>query len=103
LAGSHDFSAFRATGGADTSPICRVDSVGWAEWEGGLRLDIEADHFLYHMVRNILGTALDAAAEADPTAAMRAVLESRDRRKAGVTAPPHGLCLERVCFEEPAS
>lgn len=103
LAGCHDFSAFRATGGSDTSPRCRIDSIGWSEWEGGLRLDIEADHFLYHMVRNILGTALEVAAAPDPAGAMRAVLESRDRRKAGVTAPPHGLCLELVRFEEPPS
>jgi tRNA pseudouridine38-40 synthase len=48
------------------------------------------------MVRNIVGTLLDAQLEADPTGAMKRVLSSRDRRRAGVTAPAAGLYLWRV-------
>ena len=63
-----------------------------------VRFDVLADRFLYHMVRSIVGTALALADEADPAGAMREILESRDRQKAGVTAPPQGLCLERVYY-----
>jgi tRNA pseudouridine38-40 synthase len=51
-------------------------------------------------VRNLVGTALDAAATPDPAAHMRAVLASRDRSRGGVTAPPEGLSLESVLYEE---
>jgi tRNA pseudouridine38-40 synthase len=61
-------------------------------------LDVVADHFLYHMVRNLVGTALALARETDPSGAMRRVLAARDRKRAGVTAPPQGLCLEEVFY-----
>jgi tRNA pseudouridine38-40 synthase len=50
------------------------------------------------MVRTIVGTALAAAATADPAGAMRAVRDARDRAVAGPTAPAHGLCLEEVDY-----
>ena len=98
LEGSHDCSAFRASGGAESRPVCRIARASWTRWEAGWRLDIVADHFLYHMVRNVVGTALAAAATEDPAAAMRRVLDSRDRRQAGRTAPACGLCLEEVYY-----
>lgn len=98
LEGRHDCSSFRSTGSSDTRPECDVSRAAWGEWEGGLLLDVAADHFLYHMVRTIVGTALAAAAAADPAGAMRAVLEARDRAVAGPTAPAHGLCLEEVSY-----
>ena len=61
-----------------------------------------ADHFLYHMVRAIVGTALGAARAPDPGAAMAAVLASRARARAGVTVPAHGLCLEQVFYADEA-
>ena len=53
----------------------------WRPWEEGVAFEITANHFLYHMVRNIVGTALAAARTPDPAAHMLAVLESRDRRR----------------------
>lgn len=99
LEGRHDCSSFRSAGSSDTRPECAVSRAAWREWEGGLVLDITADHFLYHMVRTIVGTALVAAAAPDPAAAMRAVRDARDRAAAGPTAPAHGLCLEEVLYE----
>ena len=64
------------------SPLCRIALAHWRRWEGGLQLDITADHFLYHMVRNLVATALQAAKDADPAARMAAVLASRDRARA---------------------
>jgi tRNA pseudouridine38-40 synthase len=100
LEGEHDFSAFRGAGSSSTSPRCRLMRASWTREGPMLRFDVVADHFIYHMVRNIVGTALAASRRADPGATMREVLVSRDRRRAGVTAPARGLCLEQVFYEE---
>jgi len=103
LEGEADFSAFQSTGSSPANPRCRVHRARWSRQRGGARLDIVADHFLYHMVRNIVGTALAAAASPDPAAAMREVLVSGSRARGGVTVPAHGLCLERVYYDEQAA
>jgi tRNA pseudouridine38-40 synthase len=100
LEGEHDCSSFQAAGGPPTRAVCRVLRAGWRVWDEGLDLDLIADHFLYHMVRNIVGTALAAARSGDPAAAMRRVLEARDRRAAGVTAPAQALSLEQVFYHD---
>ena len=98
LEGEHDCAAFQSAGGTPVASVCRIAHAAWRPWEGGLQLDITADHFLYHMVRSIVGTALALQGESDPGAAMRACLASRDRGRAGPTAPAHGLCLEEVLY-----
>lgn len=98
LAGTHDFSAFQASGSSPADPVCRLVRAGWTAWERGVKLEIIADHFLYHMVRNIVGSALAAGASRDPAGAMEAMLRSRDRRQAGVTAPACGLSFEQVFY-----
>lgn len=100
LEGAHDFSSFRSVGSTEGPPLCEVRRARWREWEGGLLLDIEADRFLYHMVRAIVGTVLREALAADPEGSLRAVLEARDRARAGPTAPARGLCLEEVRYPE---
>lgn len=106
LAGRHDCSAFQAVGSSPADPLCHILHARWepcgapGEAGSGARFDVMADHFLYHMVRNLVGTSLDAAATQDPAAHMRAVLESRDRGRGGITAPPEGLSLESVTYEE---
>ena len=102
IEGEQDCSAFQAAGGAPGRTVCRVHRATWSAWEAGVRLDIVADHFLYHMVRNLVGTALALAGGSDPGAAMLEVIASRDRRRAGVTAPPQGLTLEEVYYTEEA-
>jgi tRNA pseudouridine38-40 synthase len=103
LEGQHDFSSFQASGGPPVPPGCRVIRAGWRGWDGGLELDVIADRFLYHMVRNIVGSALAAARTSDPAAAMRRVLEARDRRQAGATAPAQALSLEQVFYADGAA
>ena len=96
IEGEADFAAFGAAGSSTGSTVCRVRSARWRPLGSGARLDIVADHFLYHMVRNIVGTAVRISKDGDPAATMRAILESCDRSRAGATAPPRGLCLEAV-------
>jgi len=98
LAGEHDCAAFQSAGSTPVASRCVITQARWRAWEGGLQLDISADHFLYHMVRSIVGTALLFQGERDPDAAMRECLASRDRARAGPTAPAHGLCLEEVLY-----
>jgi tRNA pseudouridine38-40 synthase len=98
LEGEHDFAAFQASGGAPGRTVCRMMRAAWTRWDGGVRLEVIADHFLYHMVRNIVGTALAAAATDDPAGRLRALLASRDRGAGGVTAPACGLTLEQVFY-----
>jgi tRNA pseudouridine38-40 synthase len=100
LLGEHDFSAFRGAGGSPVSPRCRLTRASWSRWEGGLRFDVVADHFLYHMVRVLVGTSLALSGHPDPASAMAAIRDSRDRTRAGVTVPPHGLTLEAVDYGE---
>ena len=100
--GARDFSAFRSAGSAPVSPHCRVTRAAWSHEPSGLRLDIVADRFLYRMVRNVVGTAVALAATADPAGAMEEVIASRERRRAGATAPACGLTLEQVFYPSEA-
>ncbi len=99
LLGEHDCTAFQATGSTPVDPECRILHAGWRRWEGGLMFEVEADHFLYHMVRKLVGTALHAGDTKDPAGEFAAVLASRDRARSGPMAPSRGLCLEAVKYE----
>ena len=61
---------------------------------------ISADRFLHHMVRNVVGSALEVGRGARPPGWLADVLASRDRRLAGPTAPAHGLTLLSVIYSE---
>jgi tRNA pseudouridine38-40 synthase len=62
---------------------------------------VSADAFLHHMVRNIVGTLVEVGLGRRPAAWMAEVLAGRDRRRAGPTAPAHGLYLLSVRYPEP--
>jgi tRNA pseudouridine38-40 synthase len=100
LIGEHDCSAFEAKGSSEVNPVCRISVARWRRWEAGWLFEVCADHFLYHMVRNLVGTALRAQRDPDPAARMADVLASRDRARSGGTVSPRGLCLEEVRFDE---
>jgi tRNA pseudouridine38-40 synthase len=98
LRGGHDFSAFCAAPGREAMPLCRVRAIHVLARRGRLALLISADRFLHHMVRNIVGSAVEVGRGAHPPGWLADVLASRDRTRAGPTAPAHGLTLVRVRY-----
>ncbi|MFN8588086.1 MAG: tRNA pseudouridine(38-40) synthase TruA [Candidatus Eisenbacteria bacterium] len=99
LVGEHDCTSFEAKGSSPAAPVCRIAHAMWRRWERGWLFDVQADHFLYHMVRNLVGTSLQLSRDPDPAGRMAGVLAARDRAAAGATAPPQGLSLEAVYYE----
>lgn len=99
VAGEHDFSAFRASDCDSESPVRRVFHSGFTEAEGLCVYRIEANAFLKHMVRAIVGTLVEVGTERRDADAMAEILASRDRSHAGQTAPPQGLVLVAVRYE----
>ena len=98
LKGEQDFSAFRAAGCQANSPWRCIEAVS-VEREGAfLVLDITANAFLHHMVRNIAGTLMAVGHGERSPDWVADVLATRDRRKAGITAPARGLYLVDVLY-----
>jgi tRNA pseudouridine38-40 synthase len=98
LVGEHDFSAFRSVECQSKTTVRDVEHVQVRREGDYVWLEIAANAYLHHMVRNIVGTLLDVQREPDPAVAMARVLASGDRRFAGATAPPAGLYLWRVDY-----
>jgi len=96
LLGEHDFSAFRSVECQSRSSVRRIESAVVQRAGDCVCLEISANAYLHHMVRNIVGTLLEVQREADPHGAMRRILASGERRLAGATAPAAGLYLWRV-------
>ena len=98
LLGKHDFTAFCAAAGRDRSPTCTVRSARVLTRRDRLAVLISADSFLHHMVRNIVGSLVEVGRGARAPGWMAEIRDGRDRRRAGPTAPPHGLFLVRVLY-----
>lgn len=98
LVGEHDFSSFRAIGCQAKSPVRCVHYLDLIEQDGTLSLDVGANGFLHHMVRNIAGVLLAIGRGEASVAWTRELLDVRDRRLGGVTAPPHGLYFVRADY-----
>jgi tRNA pseudouridine38-40 synthase len=98
LIGEHDFSAFRSVQCQSKTSVRRVERVEVRREGDYVWLEIAANAYLHHMVRNIVGTLLAVQCEADPAAAMARVLAGGDRHRAGATAPAAGLYLWRVDY-----
>lgn len=100
IAGKHDFSAFRAAGCQAATASREIFSIEVTRVGDKIYLDVTANAFLQHMVRNIAGTLVAIGAGELPVEAMRSILDSRDRKQGGVAAPPHGLTLVSVAYPD---
>ena len=98
LRGRHDFSAFCAAAGGAAPAVCTVRAIHVVRRRERVAVLISADRFLHHMVRNIVGSAVEVGRGAQPVEWLGAVLASRHRAHAGPTAPAHGLVLVRVRY-----
>jgi tRNA pseudouridine38-40 synthase len=96
LVGTHDFASFRSASCEQESTVrtlyrCTVSCEG-----GLIQIDVEGTAFLQNMVRIIVGTLLEVGQGRRTPDAIRELLAARDRKRAGVTVPAHGLCLMKV-------
>ncbi|MBD3646821.1 MAG: tRNA pseudouridine(38-40) synthase TruA [Pseudomonadales bacterium] len=100
LPGERDFTSFRAANCQSNTPMRNVHHARVQRRGDLIVIDIAANAFLHHMVRNIAGVLQDIGAGEKPVSWMAELLELRDRTRAGVTAPPNGLYLVDVTYPE---
>jgi tRNA pseudouridine38-40 synthase len=98
LRGTHDFSAFRAAAGHEQPPQCTLRGLHVLRRGDRVAILVSADRYLHHMVRNIAGSAVEVGRRARDPGWLADVLASRDRKRAGPTAPARGLTLIRVMY-----
>ena len=100
LPGEHVFLAFavKGTAPADDDHRCRILSAQWEARPGGLAFVVEANRFLHHMVRFLVGTMMDVAMGRRPAGTVARLLGAPDNSDVSVPAPAHGLYLERVMY-----
>jgi tRNA pseudouridine38-40 synthase len=101
LIGEHDFSSYRAVGCQAKHPVRTVHRLDISRHGSYLYLDIEANAFLHHMVRNIAGVLMAIGTGVRPLEWAAEVLAAKDRAQGGITAPPDGLYLVKVVYPEP--
>ena len=102
ICGQHDFRSFQAAGSERASTVRTIFEISVKRTAVGqkrcLIIEVEADGFLYNMVRNIVGTLVEIGRGEHPATWIQAVLVARDRTVAGPTAPAKGLFLLRVDY-----
>ncbi len=93
------FSAYRAAACQAKSPLRTLDRLDVARLGDEVVITAEARAFLHHQVRNMVGTLAEVGLGRRPVSWPRAVLDGRDRARAGQTAPPEGLVLTGVRYD----
>ena len=99
LHGRHDFSAFRSAGCSAQHAIREVNAISVSRQDDVVKIDITANAFLYHMVRNIVGSLISVGKGERPGQWFADVFNGQDRKLAGVTAEPQGLCFMSVRYD----
>jgi len=99
LQGQHNFQSFCATESDVSNHICSISNLYWDDEKDELTFHIEADRFLQHMVRTIVGTLVEVGRGRWQASEIERILHCRDRRQAGPTAPAHGLYLTEVKYD----
>lgn len=105
LGGEHDFRGFASAGPVKPHYRCRVTHAHWEARRNaeGFIFDIEADRFLHHMVRFLVGTMVDIGRGRRPASDIERLLARRDSVKVSSLAPPEGLYLMEVTYPQPGS
>jgi tRNA pseudouridine38-40 synthase len=99
LIGEHDFKSFKASGTSSKSSVREIyDAKVWREGDL-IHIELTGNGFLYNMIRIIAGTLIEVGEGAIEPAEVKAILEAKDRSKAGKTVSPSGLCLMGVEYE----
>lgn len=98
LLGEHDFSAFRGKDCQARSPMRCIQHIKFFKEGDFIVMAVEANAFLHHMVRNIVGVLLPIGTGKKPVSWAKEVLLSCDRKQAGITAPASGLYLQKVIY-----
>ncbi len=101
IIGQHDFSAFMAAGSDTEDTVRCVTYLDIERKSDVIEIRIHADGFLYNMVRIIVGTLCEVAFDRFEPLDIKNIIESKDRTKAGMTAPAEGLYLNRVDYNFP--
>lgn len=100
LVGVHDFGAFRSAGCEAKHAIRRIDAVEIVEKGDFIEISVRGNAFLRHMVRIIVGTLIEVGQGKRTHESLTALLENRNRVHAGFTAPPQGLFLSEINYED---
>ncbi len=98
LIGRRDFSSFQGHPTDTKDALCDLRKLEITQTGDLVRLEAQADRFLKQMVRAIVGTLVEVGQGKRPAQSLAGILEARDRRQAGKTAPPHGLYLVKVTY-----
>ena len=101
LVGEHHFGAFQSSGSSAKHPVRTLYTANCSQHGELLEFQLHGNGFLYHMVRNIVGTIVDVGTGKLSADEFQRIFVGRDRRQAGATAPGAGLCLLRVFYEKP--
>jgi len=99
LIGMHDFKSFHASGSDLGSTVRRIYGIKCAKKGRFISITIEANAFLYHMARIIVGTLVEVGLGKIKPMDVKRILEVRDRKAAGPTAPAKGLCLTKIKYD----
>lgn len=99
LLGVHDFTTFRHSDCQAKSPIKTLDSINVARYGEGIEITVEARSFLHSQVRSFVGSLVEVGRGMQPVSWIADILDARDRTACGPVAPPDGLFLERVEYE----
>lgn len=97
--GENDFNAFMGSGSDVKTTIRHMYDITLSEEGTLIKISFTANGFLKQMIRNIVGTVVETGRGRFTVEDVKKMLESKDRRNAGVTAPPYGLYLERIYYE----
>ena len=98
LIGEHDFKSFCGTGAQVKTTVRTVKEIQIEKSGDRITIRITGEGFLYNMVRIIAGTLMDIGGGLYPPEKMKEILEAKDRKKAGPTAPARGLTLMKIQY-----